>query len=80
MNKYICKRDFSKRFLNGDYCYVLDTSYSCVYADGIRRYVYIIQANDGKRYGFSEIDFNRYFIDIKRERMLKLLKINESSL
>lgn len=61
-------------FLNGDYCLVRDKFYS----DDLKCYIYIVQDDDADLYDFAEDDFNRYFLDIKVERRLKLEKINEN--
>jgi hypothetical protein len=60
-------------FIKGDYCPVRDKFYS----ESLSCYVYTVQDDDADLYNFSETEFYRYFIDIKRERMLKLEKINE---
>ncbi len=41
--------------------------------------IYTVQDEDGALRNFSESVFERYFLDIKRDRMLKLKKINEES-
>ena len=73
--KVLCIEDFNNEywsFYKDSYYDVVDIYYCDDYPNGF----YTVQDEDGSLRNFSQTVFERYFFDIKRERMLKLKRLS----
>lgn len=70
--------DMHWSFYKGKYYEVVDKWVSKDYYPN-EIYIYTVQDEDGALRNFSESVFETHFLDIKRERKLKLKKINRNN-